>query len=92
MGLPLFDKGFANFTIDKQYQNFTQLAAPMSAMSTTPTPRWLSRPSPAWAPMALPPLGAVGNGIPNNLLAGTTGYPRNNTIDGNLEYQLTWPS
>src|SRR6202007_1624274 len=24
MGLPLFDKGFANFTIEKQYQNFTQ--------------------------------------------------------------------
>src|SRR6202167_3301749 len=24
MGLPLFDKGFVNFTIDKQYENFTQ--------------------------------------------------------------------
>src|ERR1700722_9025386 len=24
MGLPLFDKGFANITVDKQYQNFTQ--------------------------------------------------------------------
>ena len=24
MGLPLFDKGFVNFTIDKQYPGFTQ--------------------------------------------------------------------
>ena len=34
-------------------------------------------------------LSTVGNPIPNTFLPTTTGYPRNNSINGNPEYQLT---
>src|ERR1700678_1357780 len=33
MGLPLFDKGFVNFTVDKQYGNFTQLGGADSRLA-----------------------------------------------------------
>jgi outer membrane receptor protein involved in Fe transport len=89
MGLPLFDKGFVNFTIDKQYENFTQyggaderyvnnLNAPVPQSTVT-----------AVATNGVASLSTVGNPIPNTFLPTTTGYPRNNSIDGNPEYQLT---
>jgi outer membrane receptor protein involved in Fe transport len=89
MGMPLFDKGFANVTIDKQYQNFTQFGGADERYvdnTNTPVPQQTVT---GVGSNGVATLGAVGNGIPNNMLAGTTGYPRNNTIDGNLEYQLT---
>ena len=30
MGLPLFDKGFVNFTIDKQFESFTEYGGPLA--------------------------------------------------------------
>src|SRR6201996_1610406 len=42
MGLPLFDKGFVNFTIDKTYENFTQYGGADSRYVTntnTPVPQ-----------------------------------------------------
>ena len=67
MGLPLFDKGFVNFTIDKQYENFTQiwrrrrryvnnLNAPVAQSTVTGV-----------APTALPRF-PRGNAIPNTFL------------------------
>ncbi|HEY5084604.1 MAG TPA: hypothetical protein VII48_08790, partial [Rhizomicrobium sp.] len=89
MGLPLFDKGFANFTIDKQYQNFTQYGGADNRYvdnTNTPVPQQTVT---GVAANGVATLGAVGNGIPNNFLPGLPGYPRTNSIDGNLEYQLT---
>ena len=89
MGLPLFDKGFANFTIDKQYQNFTQYGGADNRYvdnTNTPVPQNTVT---SVAANGVANLSTVGNGIPNNLLPGVIGYPRSNAIDGNLEYQLT---
>jgi len=89
MGLPLFDKGFANITVDKQYQNFTQYGGADNRYvdnTNTPVPQQTVT---GVGTNGVATLGAIGNGIPNNMLAGTIGYPRTNPIDGNLEYQLT---
>jgi iron complex outermembrane recepter protein len=85
MGLPLFDKGFVNFTIDKQYGNYTQLAgaddrvaglgANGEGVQTTP----LVNPGSAAGTLDLPL--AVAQKMP--------GYPRINPILALPEYQLT---
>ncbi len=54
MGLPLFDKGFVNFTVEKQYSNFTQYGGADNRYVNAQGSRCRSRPSPAWAPMAWP--------------------------------------
>ena len=89
MGLPLFDKGFVNFTIDKQYQNFTQYGGADERYVNN-----LNQPVPQTTVTGVgangvASLSSVGNPIPNTFLPTTTGYPRNNSIDGNPEYQLT---
>jgi iron complex outermembrane recepter protein len=88
MGLPLFDKGFVNFTIDKQYQNFTQYGGADN--------RYVNNLNQPVAQQNVTSVGtngvanlSAGNGVPNSLLPGITGYPRANPIDGNPEYQLT---
>ncbi len=42
MGLPLFDKGFVNFTIDKQYESFTQYGG-CDERCAMPRTRWCRR-------------------------------------------------
>ena len=89
MGLPLFDKGFVNFTVDKQYENFTQYGGADERYVNN-----LNQPVPqstvtGVGTNGVATLSSVGNPIPNTFLPTTTGYPRNNSIDGNPEYQLT---
>jgi iron complex outermembrane recepter protein len=89
MGLPLFDKGFADFTIQRQYQNWTQYGGADERMVNN-----LNQPAgqntvTGVGSNGIATLSTLGNGIPNTLVGNTLGYPRDNTIDGNLEYQLT---
>jgi outer membrane receptor protein involved in Fe transport len=89
MGLPLFDKGFVNFTIDKQYESFTQYGGSDERYVNN-----LNQPVPqstvtGVGSNGVATLSTLGNPIPNTFLPTTTGYPRNNSIDGNPEYQLT---
>jgi iron complex outermembrane recepter protein len=89
MGLPLFDKGFVNFTIDKQYESFTQYGGADERYVNNlnvPVPQSTVT---AVATNGVASLSTVGNPIPNTFLPTTTGYPRNNSINGNPEYQLT---
>ena len=77
MGFPLFDKGFVNVTIEKQYGNYTQnggddtkvagLGADGTGLQT----------------------GLVNGSVPLATAQLIPGYPRANPIDGNPEYQLT---
>jgi iron complex outermembrane recepter protein len=79
MGLPLFDKGFANVTIEKQYGNFTQNGGPDNRVAGGGA---------NGLGLATGPVG----GVPLSVLQGMPGYPRVNPIDGNPEYQLTMAS
>ncbi len=77
MGLPLFDHGFVNFTVEKQYGNFTQNGGPdvrvagngANGLGLATTP--------------------INGDVPLSVAQGMQGYPRVNPIDGNPEYQLT---
>lgn len=97
MGLPLFDKGFINVTVEKQYGNYTQYGGADARYYTaqgTPVPQAIvnSVGANGVAVLRTPsttPAGQVGNQIPNNMLAGVVGYPRANNINGKPEYQLT---
>jgi iron complex outermembrane recepter protein len=77
MGLPLFDKGYVNFTLEKQFGNFTQyggcderVCSP-SGLTTDPT------------------LLDFGSGLPLAVAQKMTNYPNINPILGNPEYNLT---
>jgi len=79
MGLPLFDKGFVNVTVDKQYHQFTQQGGADARVVDGTLP-------------GDPPLtGSVG-GVPNSIIRQMTGYPRINPINGDAEYNLTMAS
>jgi len=78
MGLPLFDKGFVNFTIEKQYGNFTQLdGIDIRIAGNGPNGTGL-QPGPL-----------VNGDIPLAVAQKMAGYPYINPIDGSPEYQLT---
>ena len=88
MGLPLFDKGFANVTIEKMYQNYTQYGAADS--------RFINSEGRPVAQTLVTGVGANGvatlsggNSIPNTFLPFIPGYPRSNGAEGNTEYELT---
>jgi outer membrane receptor protein involved in Fe transport len=89
MGLPLFDKGFVNFTIDKQYQNFTQYGGADNRYVNNLNQPLAQQTVTGVGSNGVATLGATGNGIPNTFLPTVTGYPRANAINGNPEYQLT---
>ena len=78
MGLPLFDKGFVNFTIDKQFGGFTQYGGA--------DPRVAGQ-GPNGTGLQTGPL--VNGDIPLAIAQKIPGYPRTNPIDGNPEYQPT---
>jgi iron complex outermembrane recepter protein len=89
MGLPLFDKGFVNFTVDKQFANFTQYGGADERYVNN-----LNQPVPQSTVTSIGTngvanLSAVGNPVPNTFLPSLPGYPRANPIDGNPEVQLT---
>src|ERR1700734_998939 len=76
MGLPLFDKGFVNFTIDKQYENFTQYGgADARYVNAANQPVGQSTVTSVGA-NGVANLSATGLAIPNNFLPTVTGYPR----------------
>jgi len=89
MGLPLFDKGFVNFTVEKQFSNFTQYGGP--------DPRYINAQGVPVAQQTVNSINATtglavlspGNNIPNVFLPNVKGYPRSNPIDGNPEVQTT---
>ena len=78
MGLPLFDKGFVNVTIDKQYGNFSQYGgADMRVAGNGVDGTGLQT-----GPL-------VDGDIPLAIAQKIPGYPRINPINGNPEYQTT---
>ena len=88
MGLPLFDKGFVNFTVEKSFSNFTQYGGGDN--------RYINAQGNPVAQQTVTSVGAngvanlsPGNNIPNSFLPGVTGYPRSNAIDGSPQQQLT---
>jgi iron complex outermembrane receptor protein len=88
MGLPLFDKGFVNFTVEKSFSNFTQYGGGDN--------RYINAQGNPVAQQTVTSVGANGvaslsggNGIPNSFLPTVTGYPRSNAIDGSPQQQLT---
>ena len=89
MGLPLFDKGFVNFTIDKQYENFTQYGGADERQVNAANQLVPQNTVTSVGTNGVANLSTLGNGVPNTLQPGQVGYPRANSIDGNPEYQLT---
>ncbi len=92
MGLPLFDKGFANVTLEKQYHNYTHLGGA--------DPRYIDgfgQPVRAGTIGTVPNAAGIiacsaGNCIPATgpyAASGSNNYPRANLIDGDGEYQLS---
>jgi outer membrane receptor for ferrienterochelin and colicin len=88
MGLPLFDKGFVNFSVEKSFSNFTQYGGGDN--------RYINAQGNPVAQQTVTSVGANGvanlsggNGIPNSFLPTVTGYPRSNAIDGSPQQQLT---
>ncbi|HWF63465.1 MAG TPA: TonB-dependent receptor [Rhizomicrobium sp.] len=89
MGLPLFDKGFVNFTISKQYENATQYGGDDARMVDYLHQPVAQNTVTSVGSNGVANLSTVGNGIPNTLIPGQVGYPRDNAINGNPEFQLT---
>ncbi|MBS0282310.1 MAG: hypothetical protein JSR25_14165, partial [Proteobacteria bacterium] len=77
MGLPLFDKGFVNVTLDKQYHNYTQQGGADARVTDT---------SVVGNPLLTS--GSSG-GVPVSVLQQMAGYPRINPINGDAQYNLT---
>ena len=80
MGLPLFDKGFVNVTVDKQYHTYTQQGGADPRVTDTDT---VGNP--------LLTSGSSG-GVPVSVLQRMPGYPRINPINGDAQYNLTMAS
>jgi iron complex outermembrane recepter protein len=77
MGMPLFDKGFVNLTIEKQYGNFTQnggVDTKVAGQGPDGTGLQTSN---------------VNGSVPLATAQLIPGYPRSNPIVGNPEFQLT---
>ena len=89
MGLPLFDKGFVNFTIDKQFESFTQYGGADSRYVNNLNAAVPQATVTSVAANGVANLSSTGIAIPNSFIAGLPGYPRTNSINGNPEYQLT---
>ncbi|HKD47066.1 MAG TPA: TonB-dependent receptor plug domain-containing protein, partial [Rhizomicrobium sp.] len=89
LGLPLFDKGFVNFTVDKSFANFTQNGGCDQRMCNAASQLVPQVSVTGVGANGVAKLGSTGVAIPGTLLPGQIGYPRTNSIDGNPQYQLT---
>ncbi len=89
MGLPLFDKGFVNFTVEKQFSNFTQYGGGDNRYLNAQGQPVGQNTVTSVGANGVASLSAHGNSIPNVLLPYVTGYPRANPIDGSPQQQLT---
>src|SRR6185312_6006959 len=78
MGLPLFDKGFVNVTVDKQFHSFTQQGGLDARIADGLNNDALFT-------------GPVG-GVPNAIIRQMKGYPNINPINGDAQYNLTLAS
>ena len=92
MGLPLFDKGFVDVTVDKQYHDYSHLGGD--------DPRYINgvgQPAPVGTVGTTPNAAGIiacsgGNCLPTTgpyAASSSFNYPRNNLIDGDGEYSLT---
>ena len=89
MGLPLFDHGYVNFTVEKSFSNFTQYGqGDARLINAQGNPVAQQTVTSINATTGIANLSG-GNGIPNSFLPGVIGYPRANSIDGNPEVQST---
>jgi outer membrane receptor protein involved in Fe transport len=98
MGMPLFDKGFVNVTVDKKYHNFTQNGGPdnrlIDANGNTVAEGSIGVGGTPGNPTAVPNAAGVvpcsgGVCIPLAMRQAIPGYPRTNHISGDAEFQLT---
>ena len=98
MGLPLFDKGFVNFTVEKQFANFTQYGggdARFIDAQGQPVAQGVVTGVDGLTGVANLQIGPgststpLGSGVPDTLLPFVPGYPRANSINGNPQYQNT---
>jgi len=89
MGMPLFDKGFANVTIDKKFNGWTQRGGADSRLKTATGD---TVPTGTIGPIN-PVTGVVpcagGNCLDPNLITNLYRYPRSNANYGNAEAQTT---
>ena len=89
MGMPLFDKGFANVTIDKKFNGWTQRGGADSRLKTA---TGATVPTGTIGPIN-PVTGVVpcsgGNCLDPNLITNLYRYPRSNANYGNAEAQTT---
>jgi len=98
MGLPLFDKGFVNLTVDKKFSNFTQNGGAdnrLLNLAGQPTPEGVigvggtaTVPTNVANAAGVVPCSA-GVCIPLATRQAMAGYPRTNHINGNAEQNLT---
>jgi iron complex outermembrane receptor protein len=88
-GLPLFDKGYVNFTLNKQFTGYTQNGGADSRYINAQGQPVPQNTVTGVGANGVATLSATGNGIPNSLLPYVEGYPRANKIAGNPEVQLT---
>src|SRR6185312_8506472 len=89
MGMPLFDKGFVNLTVDKKFHNFTQNGGPDNRLidangNTVPEGNIGATPNAAGV---IPCSGGVC--IPLAMRQAIPGYPRTNHISGDAMFNLT---
>ena len=89
MGMPLFDKGFVNLTVDKKFHNFTQNGGPDNRLidangNTVPEGTIGTTPD---ATGVIPCSGGVC--IPLAMRQAIPGYPRTNHISGDAMFNLT---
>ena len=89
MGVPLFDKGFVNFTVSKQYGNFTQYGGADNRYVNAANQAVSQATVTSVGANGVANLGSTGIAVPNSFIPGVTSYPRTNPINGNPEYQLT---
>jgi iron complex outermembrane receptor protein len=89
IGLPLFDKGFANVTVDKKFNGWTQRGGADSRLKTA---TGATVPTGTIGPIN-PLTGVVpcsgGNCLDPNLITNLYRYPRSNANYGNSEAQTT---
>ena len=85
MGLPLFDHGFVNFTIEKEYGNYTQQAGNDDRVAGLGANGEGLQPG----PLVNPGSNTGSPDIPLAVAQKMPGYPRINPIIGLPEYQLT---
>ena len=98
MGLPLFDKGFVNLTVDKKFSDFTQNGGADNRLlnpAGLPTPEGIigvggtaTVPTTVANAQGVVPCSA-GVCVPLATRQAMAGYPRTNHINGNAEQNLT---